>query len=133
MGGGGGGWGGGGGGGGGGGLDEITAIIESREESAHIIVLGDCNGDVGSAGSPRGVRNATPRGLKVMNRHGLVPLNMLRGSGGPIDTYEGAVNGSTLDYVAIPAELLDQVVGCNVSEWSPLNTSDHTPVSHYKL
>ena len=35
-------------------LDEITEVIESREEGAHVCILGDFNGDVGTAGGPRG-------------------------------------------------------------------------------
>ena len=112
-------------------LDDITEVIESREEGAHIVVLGDFNGDVGSLGGPRGTRNPTLRGTKVMrffDRHGLSPLNMQKFAGGPVDTYEGIVNGSTLDYIAVSPGLIKAVSQCNVSSWSELNTSDHFPV-----
>ena len=47
-------------------LDDITEVIESREEGARIIVMGDFNGDVGTSGGPRSTRNPTNRGEKVM-------------------------------------------------------------------
>ena len=113
-------------------LDDITEVIESRDEGAKVVLMGDFNGDIGSSGGPRGYRVATNRGEKVMNffrRHKLVPMNMQQGAVGPVDTYEGQVNGSTLDYIAVPAEICHLVTECHVHEWSCLNTSDHAPVS----
>ena len=48
---------------------------------------------------------------------------------GPIDTYEGHINGSTLDYIGVPAEICHLFTRCFVHEWSSLNTSDHVPIS----
>ena len=113
-------------------LDDITELVESRETDANVIVLGDFNGDVGSSGGPRGTRRATPRGEKVanfFNRHSLIPVNMQYITRGPVDTYEGQVNGSTLDYIAVPHELMDSVTNSLVHEWAALNTSDHVPIS----
>ena len=113
-------------------IDDISEVIESRECGAQIILMGDLNGDVGSSGGPRGMRPATPRGLHVMrlfNRHGLTALNMQANAKGPIDTFEGNMNSSTLDYIAIPADLMSSVSSCEVYDWSELNTSDHVPVS----
>ena len=118
-------------------LDEISEILESREEQSFTILLGDFNGDIGNSGGPRAVTEPTVRGRKVMgffNRHGLLPLNMQLLSKGPIYTYEGQLNKSTLDYIAVPTELLGEVIGCKVYDWSPLNTSDHLPVhAHIRL
>ena len=113
-------------------LDEVTEVIESREPQAHVVLLGDFNGDVGNAGGPRASRNPTPRGSKVMeffNRHDLTTVNMQEFTDGPVDTYEGQVNGSTLDYIAVPSSLLPAVTSCKVYGWSELNTSDHVPLS----
>ena len=94
--------------------------------------MGDLSGDVGNAGGRRGTCNATPRGEKVMkifNRHSLTPVNMQCISSWPVDTYEGHVNGSTLDYIAVPVELFNFVSESFVHGWAALNTSDHVPVS----
>ena len=113
-------------------LDDITEIIESRDAGAHMIVLGDFNGDIGSNGGNRGTRLATRRGEMVshfFDRHGLTPLNMREGTLGPIDTYMGNVNGSTLDYIAVSPIVASLTDKCFVHEWHELNTSDHSPVS----
>ena len=113
-------------------LDEITEVVESREVGAHVIILGDFNGDVGCAGGPRGCREATPRGEKVMrflNRHSMTPVNMQHIATGPVDTYDGLLNGSTLDYVMVPLTVLGDVLSCKVHDQHVLNTSDHRPVS----
>ena len=113
-------------------LDDITEIIESRETGAQIVILGDFNGDVGYDGGPRGTYKATHRGEKVVQffkRHGLLPLNMTEGATGPVNTYMGQINGSTLDYIAVSPILANFASGCIVHEWDGLNTSDHLPVS----
>ena len=113
-------------------LDEIAEVIESRDAGAHIITLGDFNGDIGRDGGPRGTRGATSRGEKVIHffdRHGLIPLNMREGTLGPVDTYMGNVNGSTLDYIAVSPFLASLTVKCFVHELHELNTSDHLPLS----
>ena len=48
---------------------------------------------------------------------------------GPVDTYEGQVNGSTLDYIAVSSVLCNQPYERIVSEWDSLNTSVHLPVN----
>ena len=86
--------------------------MESREDEASVIIMGDFNGDIGSSGGPRGIRRATPCGelvMKFFNRHGLIPTNMLQSAKGPVDTYEDQVNGSTPDYIAVPATLINSV------------------------
>ena len=113
-------------------LDDVTEIIESREPYANVVVLGDFNSDIGSRGGPRGVRKATPRGCKLLNflnRHAMTALNMCKLATGPVDTYMGNVNGTTLDYIALPSQMLTCVTECRVLPWNALNTSDHTPVS----
>ena len=113
-------------------IDEISELIHSREDRAMIVVAGDFNGDVGRQGGPRGLREATSRGKKVQtffDRHDLIPLNMQEGATGPVETYEGPLSKSTLDYIAIPSVMLPQVIKCYVHDWSALNTSDHLPVS----
>ena len=47
----------------------------------------------------------------------------------PVDTYEGQVNGSTLDYIAVPVDLCNLITESFVHGWVVLNTSDHVPVS----
>ena len=109
-------------------LDEISEIVETREAGSHIIILGDFNGDVGILGGARGTRPPTDRGRYVMNffnRHGFIATNMLPMAHGPIDTFECHNGHSTIDYIAIPAYLVNDVTQCYVNTWEALNTSDH--------
>ena len=112
-------------------LDEVSEVIESREEGSHIILLGDFNGDVGTAGGPRGTRNPTQRGRYVTNffeRHGFRAANMQADASGPVETFNSHNSSSTLDYIAVPEYLMGRISACSVSRWDALNTSDHTDV-----
>ena len=47
-------------------LNELSEVLRDRELGAHVIVMGNFNGDIGRLGGPRGVRDATPRGCEVL-------------------------------------------------------------------
>ena len=112
-------------------MDELSEIIETRQAGSHIIILGDFNGDVGILGGARGTRPPTARGRYVMNffnRHGFIATNMLPMARGPIDTFECHNGHSTIDYISIPAYLVNDVTQCYVNTWEALNTSDHRDI-----
>ena len=112
-------------------LDDLSEIVDSREAGAHVCILGDFNGDVGSHGGPRGTRAPTQRGryvLEFFNRHGVIAINMQELTQGPVDTFESHNGKSTIDYIVIPAYMRDRVHECRVNEWDVLNTSDHLDI-----
>ena len=113
-------------------VDELSEVVNSFEDGAHIIVCGDFNGDIGCLGGSRGIKTPGPRGRLVANffkRHDLLATNLQPYATGPINTFFSHNGASCLDYVAIP-EVLDKLVGeCHVEEWHPLNNSDHSMLS----
>ena len=109
-------------------LDEISEIVDSRENGSHVILLGDFNVDIGTHGGLRGSRHATQRGMYVMdflNRHSMVAMNMQPVAKGPVDTFVSHNGKSTIDYIAVPSYLSGGIKACHVKGWHPLNTSDH--------
>ena len=71
------------------------------------------------------------QGFKVhsfFNRHNLTAANMLPFTTGPVDTCVGPNFTSTLDYIAVSADVIPDVERCNVLGYDVLNTSDHQPV-----
>ena len=60
-------------------LDEMSEIVESREEGAQVIICGDFNGDMGELGGPRGRINPSDRGRLVYEffcRHSMIATNL---------------------------------------------------------
>ena len=112
-------------------LDEVSEIIETCEAGSKIILLGDFNGDVGSLGGPRGIRDATARGRYIMNflnRHAFIAVNMQALTSGPVDTFVCHNGQSTIDYITVPAYMANEVRICHVNSWDVLNTSDHRDI-----
>ena len=113
-------------------LDEIAEIVESREANSHCIIMGDCNGDVGSAFGGRGTYPATRQGVLLANffkRYNLVPCNMLNMTEGPVHTFESHNALTTLDYIAVPSWMSGSIITSTVHEDHMLNNSDHLAVS----
>ena len=109
-------------------LDEISEIVDSRENGSHVILLGDFNGDIGSSGVPRGYRAPTQRGKYVMdflNRHSMIAMNMQAMSKGPVDTFESHNGKSSIDFIVVPTYMRDRINDCWVDA---LNTSDHLDI-----
>ena len=113
-------------------LEDLTEILETRERGAILVVCGDYNGDIGDHGNSRSRKTPTVQGTLViafLNRHGLYAVNMDPMTFGPIHTCEGPGFISTLDYVAIPVEMIPKVSSSRGLQEHCLNTSDHMALS----
>ena len=112
-------------------LDELAGILETRDGDEKVILGGDFNGDVGVEGGPRGTREPTRHGEKVMNfvnEYNYHIANLDGKAAGPVDTFYGPTGSSCIDYFMVPNELKDMIHECKVIEEEPLNTSDHLPI-----
>ena len=109
-------------------LDELSGIVESFEDGAINIIIGDLNGDIGHLGGPRSVRIPTRAGQSVMdfiNKYELTAINLQEYSTGSVDTFKCHNGSSTIDYVLIPSTWQNKVVTCHTEDEEVLNTSDH--------
>ena len=112
-------------------LDELSVALEQVDEGSISIVCGDYNGDVGHLGGPKSTRRPTVQGRKIMNffnEFSLYPCNLDASAKGPLNTFRGGIGSSTIDYLALPLCMRDNVVSCEVLTDPILNTSDHDAV-----
>ena len=112
-------------------VDELSEIVESREEDSITIICGDFNGDIGYRKGPKFYKRPNKQGTLVANffrRHGLFPVNLQDFTVGASHTFEGCNGKSFIDYIAMPEVIMDSVTSCRVGEWHELNNSDHLPV-----
>ena len=112
-------------------IDTLSENIENMEAGSLTLVCGDFNGDVGHLGGPRSTRKPTSYGkkaFKFLDEFSLCPINLCNITTGPLNTFKGGVGSSTIDYIAVPSCLVQDVVSCEVLVDEILNTSDHYPV-----
>ena len=112
-------------------VEELSEIINSREENALIIVCVDFNGDVGHLGGLRSNRKPTKQGCivnKFFKEFSLCPINLDPAATGPVTTFKGGMGISTIDYIAIPEGLKRHLISCEVLKDDILNASDPYPV-----
>ena len=92
------------------------------------------NADMGKKGGPRGYKKISKQGkslLNFSNKYNLTSVNLMNYATGPIDTHVGPTGKSAIDHILIPATLMEHVVSSQVLDDSPLNVSDHRPVTCY--
>ena len=112
-------------------VDEVSEIINDREHNAFNIVCGDYNGDVGYLGGKRSNRKPNKNGIRVskfFEEFSLFPTNLSQIATGPVITFKGGMGSSTIDFIAIPEGLRNNLASCEVLCDNTLNTSDHYAV-----
>ena len=112
-------------------IDDLTEIVESRENNSISIICGDCNGDLravrgSGAGDRPNRQGATFKQFLV--KHNLFPANLETLTSGPDYTYEGFNGKSFIDYIVIPEAIRGSLFSSQVGDLHPLNNSDHLPV-----
>ena len=112
-------------------LDELSAVLESRDPECQNIICGDCNGDIGDIVNGRGRNVDTMAGRQVQTfceRHQYWASNLSSTAVGPLFTYQGPTGQSVIDYILVPTLVRRSILGCGVIADHVLNTSDHNPV-----
>ena len=112
-------------------IDECAEIVNDREPNAFNIICGDYNGDVGHLGGRRSNRKPTKNGVtvsKFFEEFSLFPANLSQIAVGPVTTFKGGMGSSTIDYIAVPEGLRDNLISCEVLNDDIMNTSDHYAV-----
>ena len=98
-----------------------------------VVVMGDCNGNLGNALGDRGHYDPNVRGLKLIefaNFFNLCPVNFLANCSGLLETFVSHCGRykSTMNYIFLLNCLSDKIVSCKTFENSIDNTSDHLPI-----
>ena len=112
-------------------LDEVAEIINTGENGTCTLLCGDFNADMGYLGGKRSTRKPTKVGRtldKFLNELDLVAINMTNITRGPLNTFNGGVGSSTIDYITIPKCMYNLVLRCEVLGDEIINTSDHFAV-----
>ena len=65
---------------------------------------------------------------KFLEEFSLFASNLSSSTKGPLNTFRGGAGSSTIDYIAVPTCLRDEITSSEVLEDAILNTSDHNAV-----
>ena len=114
-------------------FDHLWALYDTLSTDSYVIVLGDCNGDIGNSLGEKRKKEPNQQGLKLnefANFFNLCPVNLLKSCTGPGETYYSHCGRycSTLDYIFLPNCLLDNILMVKTFDLEIDNTSDHVPV-----
>ena len=112
-------------------LDDLSDLIESRENGSMTIICGDANCDMGHLGGKKSEKTPTNRGRKFydfISTHNLVSVNCQSWSEGPLETFIGPTGSTTIDHILTPYEMLENITKCRVLHEDPLNCSDHNAI-----
>ena len=112
-------------------IDELSSIIDDREEGSYNLVCGDMNGDIGKLGGHKGKDHTDHRGIVIhefMDAYNLYATNLQADAQGTRDTFHGPNGSSCIDYIMVPNDLKEITTNYGTLERESLNTSDHVPV-----
>ena len=112
-------------------LDELSEVIQTGERGVCNILCGDFNADIGFLGGKRSNRKPTKVGKtlsKFFDEFGMIAVNMMPMTRGPLNTFNSGMGSSTIDYIAVPSSLSSSVLECEVLNDEILNTSDHSAI-----
>ena len=71
-------------------FDHMWALYDSLSVKGYVIVMGDCNSDLGNSLGDKSTREPNQRGCKLLefaDYFNLCPVNLLGSCGGPTDTF----------------------------------------------
>ena len=71
-------------------FDHLWALYDSLSVKGCVIVMGDCNGDLGNSLGDKSTREPNQLGRKLLefvDYFNLCPVNLLETCGGPTDTF----------------------------------------------
>ena len=113
-------------------LVELENLISESERLGPIVIIGDFNAHLGKLGGVRGQGNPNQQGtlphqLLVWCKLYAVSLSSI--SRGPLYTFWNSTTQTTVDYAIASQDASDYIQHCFTHESSPLNNSDHLPIS----
>ena len=115
-------------------LDYIDSLFNLLNSEYDFIILGDINADPGPQGGPKSSTPVNEQG-RILNRYlskwNFVSAHLHKSPSLLSHTYVSEAHGSfsTLDHILCSRHFLPAISQCAVLEETPLNTSDHLPLS----
>ena len=115
-------------------LENLEDIVNEFIYSGTVVVAGDLNAHIGDYSGPRCLNSVVnDRGkdvVKIMERLDLVAVNALELCTGPVETFYsgGGLIASTVDYIMVEKQSLNQVLSCKVLDDDCVNLSSHLPI-----
>ena len=99
----------------------------------YVIVMGDCNGDLGNSLGHKSTREPNQRGRKLLefaDYFNLCPVNLLGSCGGPTNAFFSHCGRyrSTFDHIFVPNYLFNEIRSAKTFDLCAENTSDHLPI-----
>ena len=113
-------------------LVELENLISESERLGPIVIIGDFNAHLGKLGGVRGQGNPNQQGTllhQLLVRCKLYAVSLSSISKGPPYTFWNSTTQTTVDYAIANQDASDYIQHCFTHESSPLNNSDHLPIS----
>ena len=113
-------------------LVELENLISESERLGPIVIIGDFNAHLGKLGDVRGQGNPNQQGTllhQLLVRCKLYAVSLSSISRGPLYTFWNSTTQTTVDYAIASQDASDYIQHCFTHESSPLNNSDHLPIS----
>ena len=111
---------------------ELERVITESESYGPVVIAGDFNAHLGTQGGERASDNLNPQGAllkQLVDRCELHVASLSASATGPLYTFESGDSQTTVDYIITNFEASHLVQSCATLDPSPLNCSDHLPVS----
>ena len=113
-------------------LIELECVISEYQPHGPVIIMGDFNAHLGVLGGERGLGQPNPQGIllhQLIKRCNLYAVSLTSLSEGPVYTFQNSVSQTTVDYVLASHNASQYIQQCYTHNLSPLNTSDHLPIT----
>ena len=108
--------------------DDLRNILYCYADKGEIVIMGDINAHLSSAGFKKPKDHRTRFFEDLMAGLNIESVNRLDFCQGPAATFVSPVGQSSIDHILIPVEKLDTVNCCEIIDGDVLNFSNHRPV-----
>ena len=113
-------------------LAELESLISEGQRLGPVLIAGDFNAHLGPLGGIRGQGSPNQQGVllkQLLDRCELHAVSLSSLSEGPSYTFWNSEVQTTVDYIIASYEASHFIQHCFTHELSPLNCSDHLPIT----
>jgi len=112
-------------------LIELEWVVSEHQPDGPVIVMGDFNAHLGTLGGRRCMGQPNQQGIlhQLITCCNLYAVSRASLSQGPLYIFQNSVSQTTVDYVLASQNATEYIRHCYTHDISPLNTSDHLPIT----